>query len=103
MHHRYCKHVEDKAESSNTLDVGENIAEIVIPLRIASIRQQKTLCVLQMQEMEWMYMDGIEYNNIEDVPVVKHSVVRTPVFDPITENLDAAVIFKTIVNNIWTL
>ena len=38
MHHRYCKHVEDKAESSDTLDVGENIAEIVIPLRIASIR-----------------------------------------------------------------
>ena len=52
MHHRYCKHVEDKAESSDTLDVGEKIAEIVIPLRIASIRQQKTLCVLQMQEME---------------------------------------------------
>lgn len=43
-----------------------------------------------MQEMEWMYMDDIEYNNIEDVPVVKDSVVRTPVFDPITENLDAA-------------
>ena len=40
-----------------------------------------------MQSMEWMYLDDIEYNNIEDVHVVKDPVVRIPLYDPTTENV----------------
>ena len=70
--------VDDNTESSDTLDAEENVAE------------QEVLCVLQMQEMEWMFLDDIEYDNIEDVPVVKDPEVRTPLFDPTTENVDDA-------------
>ena len=37
-----------------------------------------------------MSLDDIEYDNIEDVPVVKDPEVRTPLFDPTTENVDDA-------------
>ena len=40
MHHRFCKHVHDNAESNDTLDVEENVAERVRPLRIAVIRKR---------------------------------------------------------------
>ena len=35
--------------------------------------------------MEWISLDGIEYDNVEDVPIVKDSVIGTPIFDPTTE------------------
>ena len=75
---------------NNTLDVEENIAERVRWLGIAAIQQQEALCVLQMQEMEWICLDEIEYNNIKDVSAVNDPEVRTPLFDPITENVDDA-------------
>ena len=71
--------VDDNAESSNTLDV-ENVAERVI--------SRWTLCILQMQKIEWMSLDDINYDNIEDVPAVNDPEVRTPLFDPTTENVD---------------
>ena len=40
-----------------------------------------------MQKMEWMSLDDIEYDNIEDVPVVKNPEVGTPLFDPTMENM----------------
>ena len=40
--------------------------------------------------MEWMSLDDIEYDNIEDVPVVKDAEVGTPLFDPATENVNDA-------------
>ena len=90
MHRRSCKHVDDNADSNDTLDLEENVAERVRPFRIASIRQQEVLCVLQMQEMERMSLHDIEYDNIEDVPVGKDPEVGTPLFDPTTENADDA-------------
>ena len=90
MHRRSCKHVDDNAESNGTLDVVKNVAERVRTLRIAVIRQQDVLYVLQMQKMESMCLDDIEYNNIEDVPVVKDPEVGTPLFDPTTKNVDDA-------------
>ena len=41
-----------------------------------------------MQEMKWMSLDDIEYDNIEDVPVAKYLEVGTSLFDPTTENVD---------------
>ena len=43
-----------------------------------------------MQEMEWMSLDNIEYDNIKDVPVLKDAEVGTPLFDPTKENVDDA-------------
>ena len=40
-----------------------------------------------MQKMGWMSLDDIEYDNIEDVPVVKNPEVGTPLFDPTMENM----------------
>ena len=45
---------------------------------------------MQMQEMEWICLDEIEYNNIKDVSAVNDPEVRTPLFDPITENVGDA-------------
>ena len=84
-HRRSCN-----AESNDTLDVEQNVAERVRPLRIAAIRHQEALCVLQIQEMEWMSWDDIEYGNIEDVLVVKDPEARILLFDPTTENVDHA-------------
>ena len=53
------------------------------------LRSENCVCVLQMQEMEWMSLDDIEYDNIEDVHVVKDPKVGTPLFDPTTKNADA--------------
>ena len=41
-----------------------------------------------MQKIEWMSLDDINYDNIEDVPAVNDSEVRTSLFDPTTENVD---------------
>ena len=87
MHCRSCKLVDDNAESNDTQDV-ENVAERVRPLRIAVIQQQQALCVLQMQKIEWMSLDDIKYDNIEDVHVESDPEVGTPLFDPTTENVD---------------
>ena len=84
-HRRSCN-----VESNDTLDVEENVAERLRPLRIAAIRQQEVLCVLQIQEMEWMFLDDIEYGNIEDVLVAKDPEVKILLFDPTTENADHA-------------
>ena len=43
-----------------------------------------------MQEMEWVSLYDIEYNNIEDIPVVKDPELGTSLFEPITENVDDA-------------
>ena len=90
-HRRSCNHVDDNTVSSDTLcGVEENVAERVRPLLIAAIRQQEAVCVLQMQEMEWMSLDNIEYDNIKDVPVLKDAEVGTPLFGPTKENVDDA-------------
>ena len=86
IHRQSCKRVDDNTESNGTLDVVENVAERVRPLPIAGIRQQEVLCILQMREMEWMSLDDIKYDNIEDVPVAKDPEVETPLFDTTTEN-----------------
>ena len=54
---------------------------------------------MQMQEIEWMSLDDVKYDNIEDVPRVKDLEVGTPLCDPTRENVDD-VIVKTIVNYI---
>ena len=41
-----------------------------------------------MQKIEWMSLDDINYGNIENVPAVNDPEVRTPLFDPTTENVD---------------
>ena len=86
-HHRQpCRHVDYNAKSNDVSDVGD-VAEMVKPLCIAAIRQREVLCVLRMQEKEWMFLDDIKYDNIEDVkdvPVVKDPVVGSPFFDPTT-------------------
>ena len=55
-----------------------------------NIAEQEALCVLQMQKMEWMSLDDTEYDNIEDVLVVKDPEVGNPLLDPTTENVDDA-------------
>ena len=86
-HHRQsCRHVDYNAKSNDASDVGD-VAETVKQLCIAAIRQREVLCVLWMQEKEWMFLDDIKYDNIEDVkdvPVVKDPVVGSPFFDPTT-------------------
>ena len=52
-----------------------------------------------MQEMEWISLDDVKYDNIEDVPGVKDFEVGTPLCDPTMENVDD-VIVKAIVNYI---
>ena len=45
------------------------------------------ICILLKQKMEWMSLDDIEYDNIEDVSVVKDPAIKEiPLFDPTTEN-----------------
>ena len=96
-HHQSCRRVDNNAKSNDTSDV-ENFAERVRALRNAAIRQREVLCVFWMQEMEWMFLDGIQYNNIVDVPVVKSPVAVTPLFHPSTENVVKT--GKTIVNEL---
>ena len=43
---------------------------------------------MQMQEMEWMSLDDIEYDDLEGIPVVNDPANGTPLFNPSTENLD---------------
>ena len=85
-HRQSCRRVDNNAKSNDT-SVVENFAERVRALRNAAIRQREVLCVFWMQEMEWMFLDGIQYNNIVDVPVVKSPVAGTPLFHPSTENV----------------
>ena len=84
---RSCKLVDDNAKSNDKLDV-ENVPERVRPPRIAVIQQQKVLCVLQMQKIEWVPLDDTNYNNIEDVHAVSNPEAGTPLFDLTTENID---------------
>ena len=88
VHRRSCSDGND-AKSEKASDAEESVAtERVRPLRIAAIRQREALCVMQMQEMEWMSLDGIEYGDLEAIPVVNDPEVGTPIFNPSTENLD---------------
>ena len=41
-----------------------------------------------MQKIEWMSLDDIKYDNIEDVHVESDPEIGTPLFDPTTENVD---------------
>ena len=50
--------------------------------------------------MELISLDGIEYDNVEDVPIVKDSVIGTPIFDPTTEKFVTQEIVKTVPNDI---
>ena len=43
---------------------------------------------MQMQEMEWMLLDDIEYDDLEGIHVVNDPEVGTPLFNPSTESLD---------------
>ena len=51
-----CRRVDDNAESNDPSDV-ENVAKRVRLLQTAAIRQREALCVLWMQEMEWISLD----------------------------------------------
>ena len=87
-----------RLEGNDTLDVEENVAQRVRPLQIAAIRQQEALCFLQMQDMPRMSLDDIEYDNVEDEPVVKDPEFGTPLFDPRTKNVDDVCNVSTFLN-----
>ena len=76
-HRQSYRRADNNAESNDASDRAD-VSERVIPLRIATIQQRDVLCDLWMQQMEWMSLDDIEYDNIEDVLVVKDYMIRTP-------------------------
>ena len=53
-----------------------------------------------MQEMKWIFLDDIEYDRIEDVPIAIDPEVGTPLFDLTTRRLKMDVTVKTMVNDI---
>ena len=56
---RSCSDDND-AKSEEASDAEESVAtKRVRPLRVAAIRQREPLCVMQMQEMEWMSLDEV--------------------------------------------
>ena len=94
VHRRSCSDDND-AKSEEASDAEEGVAsERVRHLRMGAIRQREALCVMQMQEMEWMSLDDIEYGDLEGILVVNDHEVGTPLFNTSTENL---VIVKKIV------
>ena len=95
-----CMHVDDNTESKDTLDVEQNVAERVRPLRIAAIWQQETLCVLEMQEIEWMALDDTEYGNTEDVTCCEILRLELLYLIPQRRMLMMHAIVKTTVNDI---
>ena len=98
-HRQSCRGIDDSVENNDASDV-EKVTERVRPLRIAAIRQQKALCVLRMQQIEWISLDDIECGNKEDVPAVKNPVVANPLFDATRRMLLTQEIMKTIMNDI---
>ena len=80
VHRRSCSDDNDaKSEEASDSCVA---TERVRPLRIAAIRQREALCVMQMQEMEWMSLDDIAYDDLECISVVTDPEVGTPLFNP---------------------
>ena len=57
----------------------------------------------KMQEMKRIFLDDIEYDRIEDVPIAIDPEVGTPLFDLTTGRLKMDVTVKTMVNDIWIL
>ena len=58
------------ASNSNEVEEEEDalIPRRVRPMRIAAVRQREALCVMQMQDMEWVSLDDIEDPELEGVP-----------------------------------
>ena len=50
----------------------ENVTERVRPMRIAARRQRELLCVMALQEMEWVSMDDVEGFDIENVDLMRY-------------------------------
>ena len=48
------------------------------PIRVAARRQKELLCVMGMQEMEWLAIDEVDVDSVDDIPLV-HSKSGTPI------------------------
>ena len=71
------------ASNSNELEEEEDalIPRRVRPMRIAAVRQREALCVMQMQDMEWVSLDDIEDPELEGVPNFGDLESGTPVIN----------------------
>ena len=61
----------------------ENVTERVRPMRIAARRQRELLCVMALQEMEWVSMDDVDIEDfdIENVVDAENEIGGTPIID----------------------
>ena len=50
----------------------------VRPQRVAARRQNELLCLLEMQEMEWLPIDEVEIENVGDISLIRNAT-STPV------------------------